>query len=127
MLTDKTSEQEVIIACDPGAIPANMREQWAETGKQIYVAVQEVRELADGYGFRLPTNSAMLLKVAAYINNERLCCAFLHFTVEVEPNKGPIWLHLTGGAGVKEYIRSLFEKDNLLNASVARDTSLQEP
>jgi hypothetical protein len=60
MLTDKTSEQEVIIACDPGAIPANMREQWAETGKQIYVAVQEVRELADGYGFRLPTISATM-------------------------------------------------------------------
>ncbi|MBA2392489.1 MAG: hypothetical protein H0V70_07050 [Ktedonobacteraceae bacterium] len=44
-----------------------------------------------------------------YIANERLCCPFLHFTVEIEPHGGPFWLRLTGGEGVKEYIWSLLK------------------
>ena|SRR5579859_2384404 len=124
-MTDKTSKDDVIIACDPTAIPADRREQWVENGKQVYAAVQEVQEMSDGYGFRVPTDSAMLLKVADYIANERLCCAFLHFAVEVEPNGGPIWLRLTGGEGVKAYMRSVFETNSLLDAEVARAAGLQ--
>ncbi len=118
MLTDNTPQSEAIIACNPNAIPADQREQWAETGKQVYAAVQEVQEMPDGYGFRLPTDPAMLLKVAEYIAYERLCCAFLRFTVEIEPNRGPFWLRLTGSEGVKEYMRSVFEMHDLLNERV---------
>jgi hypothetical protein len=126
MLTDETSNNEVIIACNPSAIPAAKREQWAETGKQVYAAVQEVQELPDGYGFRLPADSATLLNVAEYLTNERLCCEFLRFTVEVEPQRGPCWLRLTGGEGVKEYVRSVFETNSLLNESVAMAAGLRE-
>ncbi len=123
-MTNRMPQSEVVIACDPTAIPADQRDRWAETGKQVYGAVQEVRELPDGYQFRLPADSAMLIKVAEYIMNERLCCAFLHFTVEVEPNRGPVWLRLSGDAGVKEYLRSAFETNDLLNAHVAAAAGL---
>ncbi len=123
-MIDRMTGSEVVIACDPSAIPADQRERWAETGKQVYAAVQEVRELPDGYQFRLPADSAMLIKVAEYIMNERLCCAFLRFTVAVEPNKGPVWLRLTGDRGVKEYIRSIFETNDLLNKHVAPTAGL---
>jgi hypothetical protein len=119
-MTNTTPSDEVIIACNPDAIPTHMREQWVETGKQVYAAVQEVQALPDGYGFRLPADSAMLLKVAEYISNERLCCSFLHFTLEVEPDQGPVWLRLTGGGSVKAYMRILFEMSGLLNEDVAR-------
>jgi hypothetical protein len=102
-----------------------MREQWVETGKQVYAAVQEVQDMPDGYGFRLPTDSTMLLKVAEYITNERLCCVFIRITVEIEPNGGPFWLRLTGGEGVKEYMRSVFEMHELLNERVARTAGLR--
>jgi hypothetical protein len=125
MQTDKTPGSEVILACNLNAIPAATREQWAETGKQVYAAVQEVQGLPDGYGFRLPPDSAMLLKIAEYIANERLCCAFIHFTIEIEPNGGPFWLRLTGGEGVKEYMGSVFEMHNLLSESVARTVGLR--
>jgi hypothetical protein len=36
MLTDETSNSEVVIACDPNALPTEMREQWIATGKQVY-------------------------------------------------------------------------------------------
>jgi hypothetical protein len=81
--------------------------------------------MPDGYGFRLPTDSAMLLKVAEYIANERLCCAFLHFTVDVGSNGEPLWLCLTGGEGVKEYIRSVFATHDMLNEHVVKAASLQ--
>ena len=124
-MTEQTLAHEVVIACDPSAVPADQREHWIETGKQVYAAAQEVRELADGYQFRLPTDSAMLLKVADYISNERLCCAFLHFALEVEPNQGPFWLHLTGREGVKEYLRSVLATNDLLNEQVAEASGLR--
>ncbi len=123
-MIDRMPKSDVVIACDPTAIPADQRDRWAETGKQVYAAVQEVQELADGYRFRLPADSVMLLNVAEYITNERLCCAFLRFAVEVEPNRGPFWLRLTGDAGVKEYLRSTFETNDLLNKHVATAAGL---
>jgi hypothetical protein len=118
MLTDKSMNREVVIACDPNAVPAESRAHWIETGQQVYAAVQAVQELPLGYRFRLPPDSTLLLKVAEYMSYERLCCAFLHFTLELEPQGGPIWLSLTGGEGVKEYIRSVCETNDLLNAEV---------
>ncbi len=125
MLTDQMSESQVVIACNPSAIPASQREEWATTGKQVYAAVQQVQELPDGYRFRLPTDSAMLLQIATYIANERLCCPFFHFTLELEPNGGPFCLSLTGGEGVKEYIRSVFETNDLLDENIARAAGLR--
>ncbi len=125
MQTEKTPQDDVIIACDPNAIPADMRDRWVETGKQVYAAVQEMQEMPEGYGFRLPPDSAMLLKVAEYIANERLCCPFIRFTLEIEPNRGSFWLRLTGGEGVKEYMRSVFEVHDLLNEGVARAAGLR--
>ena len=115
MLNEITTPNDVIIACDPNAVPADQRQHWMETGQHVYAAVEEIQELPDGYGFRLPPNSAMLLKLTDYIANERLCCAFLRFTVEIEPNKGVFWLRLTGGAGVKAYMRTVFATTDLLN------------
>jgi hypothetical protein len=122
MSPEKTREDTIPIACNPEAVPAEKREQWMTTGKQVYAAVQYVKELPDGYGFCLPAE--MLRHVVEYISNERLCCGFLRFTVEVEPNAGPLWLRLTGGDGVKEYMQSVFQMHDLLSESVARATGL---
>jgi hypothetical protein len=124
-MTEQLSGSQAIIACNPNAIPTNMREQWVETGKQVYAAVQEVQDMPDGYGFRLPADSAMLLKVVQYIANERLCCTFLHFTLEIGSNSEPFWLRLTGGDGVKEYMRSVFTTHDLLNEQIIKAAGLR--
>ena len=50
------------------------------------------------------------MAIAKFIENERLCCPFFNFGLEVEPNSGPLWLRLTGGEGVKEILQTtLFE------------------
>jgi hypothetical protein len=119
MSTDTTTQSEVIIACNPNAIPAEQRERWLEVGTQMYAAVQEVQELPDGYAFRLPSDPEMLLLVAEDLSVERLCCPFIHFTLDIEPNGGPFWLRFTGREGVKEFLRMSFESSNLLNERVA--------
>ena len=99
MSTTTTAQSEVIIACNPNAIIPEKRERWLEVGTQMYAAVQEIQELPDGYAFRLPSSSEMLLLVAEDLNYERLCCPFIRFTLDIEPNEGPYWLRFTGAAG----------------------------
>ena len=120
MSTDTTTQPEVIIACNPNAISPEQQERWLEVGTQLYAAVQEVHELPDGYAFRLPSTSEMLLLVAEDLTLERLCCPFIHFTLEIAPNSAPFWLRYTGGDGVKEFLRMSFEMSNLLNEQVAQ-------
>jgi hypothetical protein len=99
---------EIPIACDLTAIPAEYREQHSAIAEQLFAAVLEIRELPDGYAFRLPEEPGMLLKAAEFVSLERLCCPFFGFVLEIEPAGGPLWLKLTGGAGVKEYIAGIF-------------------
>ncbi len=45
--------------------------------------------------------------VATYIANERLCCPWLRFTLEVTgPGQGPFWLRITGGPAVKAALQA---------------------
>jgi hypothetical protein len=119
MPTDTTAQSEVIIACNPNAIAAEKRERWLEVATQMYGAVQEVQELPDGYAFRLPSGPDMLLIIAEDLNYDRLCCPFIHYTLDIEPNEGPFRLRFTGSEGVKEFLRMSFESSNLLNEQVA--------
>jgi hypothetical protein len=125
MSTPESIETVVAIACDPSAVPAEEREQWIAAGKHVYASVQDIQELPMGYTFTLAPDSVLLRTLANYLASERLCCPFLHFTVEIEVNGGPFRLQLTGGPGVKDYIRSVFATSDLLNEDVMRTAGLQ--
>ena len=50
------------------------------------------------------------MAIAKFIENERLCCPFFKFGLELGPENGPLWLRLSGGEGVKEILQTtLFE------------------
>jgi hypothetical protein len=93
------------IACDPNAIPPEQHDRWSTVLREVHAAIEEVREVPDGYRLRLPASTEMLRQLAEYVSYERLCCGFLRFQVEVEPARGPVWLQLTGDEGGKEYLR----------------------
>ena len=93
------------IACNMGALSDEQRKRIMVLIKQIHAANQEVRELADGYSFRLPAESAMIRDVAEWITLERLCCPFFHFEMEVEQEGRAMWVRLTGREGVKEFTK----------------------
>jgi hypothetical protein len=103
-----TIESTVPLACDLTAIAPDQRDKHVHDTEILLKAVQELRETGDGYALRLPDAPAMLLAAAEFITYERLCCPFFKFTLEAEAGQGPFWLTLSGGAGVKEFMRDNF-------------------
>lgn len=105
-MNDEThAAKESPIACDMSAIEPGERARHVASAGELFRAVEEIRELPEGYAFRLPKDSDTLRKAAEFVSLERLCCPFLGFTLELEPEGGPVWLRLTGHEGVKEFIR----------------------
>lgn len=74
--------------------------------KDLFAAVEEVRELADGYAFRFPGSDTMAVSLLEFTLAERRCCPFFTFELVFEPNEGPIWVQLRGSAAVKEFVAS---------------------
>ncbi len=92
-------------ACDMTAIPREQRgAHHALIRRLMTEAVEEISELPDGLSFRFPPEEYD--SVAEFIGRERLCCPFLSFTLDISPERGPLYLRLTGAAGVKDFIRA---------------------
>lgn len=75
--------------------------------REIVTGIQETRELPDGYALRFPGEAAWLDTLAEFIRFERECCPFLTFALHCEPQHGPLWLHLRGPEGAKEFLMAL--------------------
>jgi hypothetical protein len=119
MLT-KSNENEPL-ACVASALTSDQQEYWVkEIVPKLYKAVQEIQELPNGWAWRLPSTSEMLLLVTEDLNLERLCCPFVNYILEIEPNRGPFWLRMTGSEGVKEFLRMAHESANLFDPQVAK-------
>jgi hypothetical protein len=94
------------LACDLTAIPADVREEHVITAPQLFALAKEVQELSNGFAICFANEPGRFMAIAKFIENERLCCPFFNFGLEVEPNSGPLWLRLTGGDGVKEILQT---------------------
>jgi hypothetical protein len=122
---NSNSNQNQPIVCDPNALTADQQEYWVkEIVPKLYEQVQEIQELPNGWVWRLPSTPEVLTLVAEDLNMERLCCPFVNYTLEIEPNHGPFWLRMTGGEGVKEFLKMAFESANYFNPQVAKAAGL---
>src|SRR5215216_2543377 len=98
--------EDTTLACDLTAIPASAREEHVLTTPQLFQSAQEMQELPNGYAIRFLNEAGKFLAIATYIENERLCCSFFNFELEIKPNGGALWLRLTGGEGVKDLLKA---------------------
>ncbi len=73
----------------------------------LFNGVQQVHELADGYAYYFPGTEEWATRLLQFIMGERNCCLFFTFELAFEPNQGPIWLHVRGPEGVKEFMKDL--------------------
>lgn len=96
---------EVPLACDLTAIDSQQREEHYQEAEKVLTSATKIRELSNGYSFRLPSETEVIQQAGAFISRERLCCPFLDFTLEVKANHGPVWLSLTGHEGVKQFLQ----------------------
>jgi hypothetical protein len=79
--------------------------QWEDVASEVFAAVEEARELEDGYAFRFPESDEWARTLTEYVLYERGCCPFLRFELVLEPEAGPAWLRLRGGEDVKRFVR----------------------
>ncbi len=85
-----------------------LRHREATLVAQLKSLARKVEELQNGYSFQLPGDSKSLAAIAELISAERECCPFLTFELLAEPKLGPLVLRITGPAGSKEFVKSLF-------------------
>ncbi len=91
-------------ACKLKALTTAEREHHRELSEQLFSSVEARRELPNGYAFQLP--SAHWMRAAEWISLEHRCCPFFHFSLEQPRDSGPLQLQITGGEGVKRFLRA---------------------
>jgi len=94
------------LACSLGALSPEEQKRRQLLADQLLTAQQELCELPSGYALRYPAESSLILAIAEFMTLERRCCPFIHFTLECEAEDGPLWLKLTGRAGVKAFLQA---------------------
>jgi hypothetical protein len=94
-------------SCNMMALTEDDRAAYQELAQTLLASVQETKELRNGYAFRLAPE--MLVTAARWISFERMCCPFFAFELELAQDGGPLWLHITGSRGIKEFIRAEFQ------------------
>ena len=97
---------EVPIACEWAALTAEQQQRQRVLYRQLGADVGEVRDLADGYAFRHSPDRAVLLAIAEFVANERLCCPFFEFRITVERDSGPVWFRITGEGEAKRVLKA---------------------
>jgi hypothetical protein len=94
--------------CDLSKLSSAERAHKADIGATLAARRIATRELADGYEFSFPGDTATLQMLNDWIATERLCCPFFDFDVRLTREDGPIALRLTGRKGTKEFLRADF-------------------
>lgn len=91
------------LACRAHALDPAQRKRQQELLALMRERAQAKEALPDGYAIRLPTDAALFKDAAEWISLERLCCPFVQFALEWKQDD-TIWVRLTGGPGVKEFL-----------------------
>ena len=93
------------LVCSPSAIPPGERARHFARGRELLeVQATERADITGGYAFRFaPT---LLLEVVRFVDNERQCCPFITFVLQMDPDNGPLWLRMTGPAGTREVLQA---------------------
>jgi hypothetical protein len=100
---------ETPLACNMGVFTPAQRESHIQNSTELIQVVQNVQEIENGYEFAFPNETEVISKIAEFISNERLCCPFLRFTLNVNSSHEPVSLSLTGPLGTQEFLRGEFD------------------
>ncbi len=97
---------EVIpLICNLNAIDAAERDAHIENaGHLLTHAALKRNEREDGFVFHFA--GADYERVAAFVANERRCCPFFHFVLDVPPGQAPLTLEIRGNADARALLRA---------------------
>lgn len=97
---------EISLACDLSALTDEQWKRHRELYGRLRADVKEVRELEDGYAFRYSDDRGVLLVIAEFVANERLCCPFFEFEISVGRGGGQVWLRMSGEGEAKQVLEA---------------------
>jgi hypothetical protein len=99
------SKDDLPIACDLNALTIEERDRRQMILGAVARTIVGRVELANGFELSFDAARLELTALGEWIALERRCCPFLHFRLDIEP-AGKTALALTGGPGVKEFLRA---------------------
>ena len=97
---------EIPIACDLNALTPAERERRRTLVGALAQAIVGRAELDHGFELRVDLARLDLPVLAEWIALERRCCPFLHFRVELAAGDSSLTVALSGGEGVKDFLRA---------------------
>jgi len=110
------------IACAPMAIPASERSSHFALGQALLSKRALSKQLLDdGYIFTFASKD--FGDVARFVGNERLCCPFMAFSLEIPHSGGPLSLCMSGPPGLA---KSLMLSSESLTDAVANEHGQRE-
>jgi len=95
------SKPNIPIACDLNALPDRAQHE-ADTANLMPQAIA-VTELDNGYQLEFPISALQL--VAKFVDDDRLCCPFFHFVIDVQPLAQSVYLQLMGHDETKDFLK----------------------
>jgi len=75
--------------------------------------VSDIIELEDGYKYIYKQPVDFSLKLVEFINFERKCCPSFKFSLEFEPEEGPIGLKIYGSEQIREMLSAMIKNSDL--------------
>jgi len=98
---------DIPLACNMDVFTPEQREAHIQTTMKLIRGVQRVREIENGYELQFPNETEFISGIVEFISNERLCCPFLEFNLNIISNH-PVSFSLTGPVGTQEFLRAEF-------------------
>ena len=102
--TALAASQGAGFSCDMRAMTKEQRAEHAQLAHAVFAAVNERRELPNGYAFRFAAER--WLDAARWADLERRCCPFFAFELAAAADGGAMWLRVTGKQGAKEFMKA---------------------
>lgn len=96
---------DVPVACTLTA--EELRERRTGLLQKAGQAIEETLDREGGYAYRFPAE--MFEELAQIVTLERRCCAFIRFTLTVEPGGGPVWLEMSGPPESQGFLASFWD------------------
>jgi hypothetical protein len=96
------------LVCNMDVFTPAQRDAHILKTSQLIQAVQHVRGVEQGYELTFANETELILKIAEFMANERLCCPFLKFALNIFSADEPISFSLTGPSGTQEFLRAEF-------------------
>lgn len=98
-----SAAKQPVFACRLGALTTQERAQQKELTAQLERRTTRVTEDPEGYTFHYAASLAPST-VITWVENERKCCPFLRFTLDMSEKGGPTRLRVWGVPGVKAFV-----------------------